>query len=150
MKIDKNMLKIPVIGIMLRTFYSAEFARNFALLIKSGIKLTDALSQCSNALRNRHLTNILKKARTNIINGAPLTETISTPNAFSPMLLSMINIGEKTGSLDTLLDEQANYHYELLDKYINRFSAIISFLMIVLVAGTLAFIFAAILLTYFS
>ena len=148
--IDRLLLRIPLAGQMLRIYFSAEFARNFALLIRSGVKLTDSLSQCAGAIWNVHLKSILKKARNNIVNGSPLTETISCRYAFSPILISMVSVGEKTGSIDNLLEEQSKYHYEILDKHINRFSSLISFFMIVLVAGTIAFIFAAILLTYFS
>lgn len=148
--LDRTVLRLPVIGQMLRIYFSAEFARNFALLIRSGVKLTESLSHCAAAVWNTHLKNILKKARNNIINGSPLTETISSRYAFSPLLISMVSVGEKTGSIDNLLEDQSKYHYEILDKYINRFSALISFFMIVLVAGTIAFVFAAILLTYFS
>ena len=148
--LDRLMLRIPVIGQMLRIYFSAEFARNFALLIRSGVKLTDSLQHCAGAIWNVHLKNILKKARNNIINGSPLTESLSCRYAFSPILISMVSVGEKTGSIDNLLEEQAKYHYEILDKHMNRFSSLISFFMIVLVAGTIAFIFAAILLTYFS
>lgn len=148
--IDRTLLKLPVIGQMLRIYFSAEFARNFALLIRSGVNLTESLNHCAATIWNTYLKHILKKARTNIINGSPLTETISCRYAFSPLLISMISVGEKTGSIDNLLEDQSRYHYEILDKYINRFSALISFFMIVLVAGTIAFVFAAILLTYFS
>ncbi|MCM8536057.1 MAG: type II secretion system F family protein [Lentisphaeraceae bacterium] len=148
--LDRTILRIPVIGQMFRIYFSAEFARNFALLIRSGVKLTESLNHCAESIWNTYLKSILKKARNNIINGSPLTETISCRHAFSPLLISMVSVGEKTGSIDNLLEDQSKYHYEILDKYINRFSAIISFLMIVLVAGTIAFVFAAILLTYFS
>ena len=148
--LDKYTLRIPIIGQMLRVYFSAEFARNFAMLIRSGVQLTESLNYSSGAIWNTHLKNVLKKARSNIMNGSPLTETISSRYAFSPLLISMVSVGEKTGAIDNLLEDQAKYHYEILDKHINRFSAIISFLMIVLVAGTIAFVFAAILLTYFS
>ena len=148
--LDRAILRIPAIGPMFRVYYSAEFARNFALLIRSGVKLTDSLNHCAGAIWNTYLKSILRKARNNIINGSPLTETISSRYAFSPLLLSMVSVGEKTGSIDNLLEEQSKYHYEILDKYISRFSGLISFFMIVLVAGTIAFVFAAILLTYFA
>ena len=148
--LDRMLLRLPIIGQMFRIYFSAEFARSFALLMGSGVKLTESLNHCAGAIWNKHLKNILKKARNNIINGSPLTETISSRFAFSPILISMVSVGEKTGSIDNLLEEQAKYHYELLDKYINRFSALVSFLMLLLVAGTIAFVFAAILLTYFS
>jgi type IV pilus assembly protein PilC len=148
--LDRIILRVPVIGNMLRIYFSAEFARNFAILIGSGVKLTDSLNHCAQSLWNTYLKSILKKSRNNIINGSPLTETLSCRFAFSPLLISMVSIGEKTGSIDNLLEEQSTYHYDILDKYINRFSALVSFFMIVLVAGTIAFVFAAILLTYFS
>lgn len=148
--IDRLMLRIPVIGQMFRVYFSAEFARNFALLIGSGVQLTDSLKHCTDTIWNTYLKNILKRARNNIINGSPLTETIACRYAFSPLLISMVSVGEKTGSIDNLLEDQSKYHYELLDKSINQFSSLISFLMIILVAGTIAFVFAAILLTYFA
>ncbi|WDE97110.1 type II secretion system F family protein [Lentisphaera profundi] len=148
--LDRMTLRVPVIGNMFRVYFSAEFARNFALLIGSGVKLTESLQHCTATIWNTYLKNVLKRARNNIINGAPLTETLSCRYAFSPLLISMVSVGEKTGSIDNLLEDQAKYHYEILDKYINQFSALISFVMILLVAGTIAFVFAAILLTYFS
>lgn len=148
--LDRMILRLPVFGPMFRVYFSAEFARNFALLIRSGVKLTESLNHCAGALWNTYLKGILKKSRNNIINGSPLTETLSCKYAFSPLLISMVSVGEKTGSIDNLLEEQSKYHYETLDKYINRFSGLISFFMIVLVAGTIAFVFAAILLTYFA
>ena len=148
--LDRRILKLPVIGSMFRVYYSAEFARNFALLIRSGVKLTDSLQHCAESIWNTYLKSILKKARNNVINGSPLTETLSSRYAFSPLLLSMVSVGEKTGSIDNLLEEQSKYHFEILDKYINRLSGVISFFMVVLVAGTIGFVFAAILLTYFA
>ncbi|MDD7985883.1 type II secretion system F family protein [Lentisphaera marina] len=148
--LDRITLKIPIIGNMFRIYFSAEFARNFALLIGSGVKLTESLQHCAGTIWNTYLKGVLRRARNNIINGAPLTETISCRHAFSPLLISMASVGEKTGSIDKLLEDQAKYHYEILDKYINQFSSLISFVMILLVAGTIAFVFAAILLTYFS
>ena len=148
--IDRMTLRAPLIGQMFRTYFSAEFARNFALLIRSGVQLTDSLNHCAAATWNTYLKNMLKRARNNIINGSPLTETISCRYAYSPLLISMVSVGEKTGAIDSLLEDQSKYHYEILDRHISRFSSLLSFLMILMVAGTIAFVFAAILLTYFS
>ncbi|MEM9305308.1 MAG: type II secretion system F family protein, partial [Pseudomonadota bacterium] len=94
--IDTVMLRIPLIGYILRTSATAAFSRSFAFLLASGVTIIEGLRTCQELHRNRRLTVLIAEARDSVISGGAVAPALSAPKTFTPMLGSMVAIGERS------------------------------------------------------
>jgi type II secretory pathway component PulF len=111
---DKLKLKIPGIGYFARTNAIVQFSRTLGMLMESGVNLSDSLNIVVNIVDNKVLTQTLEKARENIIKQGKVAPFLKETNLFPPLALYLINTGEQSGSLDTMLLTIAeNYENDL-------------------------------------
>lgn len=100
---DAALLRLPVVGIILRKIVLARFARFFALLYEAGIAVLDALQTCVGVAHNRRIATALDQAGRHIAAGATLSDAFRVTGVFPPLVLRMLHVGETTGALDTAL-----------------------------------------------
>ena len=100
---DAALLRVPVIGVILRKIVLARFARFFALLYEAGIAVLDALKTCVDVAHNRTIADALKQAGRHVAAGATLSDAFRVTGVFPPLVLRMLHVGETTGALDTAL-----------------------------------------------
>ena len=150
LEMDRRMLRIPVVGNLLRIAGTANFARGLGILLRSGITLLEGLRTVEDLLSNRYLATRVSAARQAVMQGGTLADPLAVDNAFLPMLARMVAIGESAGTLDEILDEVAHFHEAQLQSAIRQLSAIIEPLIIVIVGGIVGFVYIAFFMALFS
>ena len=150
LQIDRRLLRVPVIGQLIRLAGTASFARALGILVRSGITLLEGLRTSEKLLNNRYLASRVSAARQAVMQGGTLAEPLATPHAFTPLLARMVAVGESAGTIDDVLDEVARFHEQQLQAAIRQLSAIIEPLIIVIVGGIVGFVYIAFFMALFS
>lgn len=109
---DKYKLKIPLIGNILKQILLARFARIFAMMIQSGVPISQSLVLVSRVVNNAYISQGILFIRDGVEHGETITKTAAKTNLFPPMILQMLSVGEETGTIDHLLLEVAKYYEE--------------------------------------
>lgn len=144
--LDRVKLRIPKIGNLLKTIYTARFSRTLSSLYASGISLVEALTISKGTIGNEYISsqfdNLVKEVR----NGMTVSEAISQVDGFDPKLASTILIGEETGRLDEMLESTADsFDYES-EQATGRMTALIEPVMLVIMAGVVGFVMISVML----
>ena len=107
--VDRLLLKIPVVGKLLRTVYSARCARSFASLYSHGVNALEMIELTSRVMGNTYLESEFEKVYVSVSRGELISNSIDEIDEFDPMLVAMINVGEETGDLEGILKRTADY-----------------------------------------
>ncbi len=103
--VDRVSLKIPVIGNILEKATIARWTRTLATMFAAGVPLVESLDAVAGASGNSVYAAATKRIQTEVSTGASLTNSMSNTKLFPSMVLQMTQIGEESGSLDSMLDE---------------------------------------------
>ena len=109
-KWDRFKLRIPIAGKIVTKATLARFARSFALSMRSGVPLVQALSAVSKVVENDYIGSRIEQMRDCVERGESILRTAVTAGVFSPVVLQMIGVGEETGALDELMVEVASLY----------------------------------------
>jgi MSHA biogenesis protein MshG len=115
---DKMKLSIPVAGKIVQKATLARFARSFALAMKSGVPITQAIGAVAQTVDNAYIAQKVDKMRDGIERGDSLLRTAALSQVFTPVVLQMIAVGEESGAIDDMMEEiasmyQRDVEYEL-------------------------------------
>jgi len=147
---DAFLIRIPIIGRILRLSQTAIFARGMSLLIDSGVTLLDALSIVEKLLSNRRFSRRVGDARLGVMRGEPLAAALEKAREFFPLLIRMTAVAETTGTLGPTLEEVALFHEKLLVISIKRFSVLIEPFVIIVTGVIVGFVYIAFFMALFS
>jgi type II secretory pathway component PulF len=148
--IDRLLLRVPIIGYLMRLGVTAQFAHGLAVLLSSGITLVEGLRTLAEMLRNRHAAARVVEARENVLRGGSLAEPLAAAGVFMPMLSPMVAVGEQAGTLDEVLLEVARFHEHQLQIAIRRLSVIAEPAIVVVVGGIVGFVYISFFLALFA
>jgi len=148
--IDKTLLKVPIIGELIRKIDTARFAQTLRTLIGSGIPILDSLVIVKDVLTNRLLAGAVEDARHCIREGEDLAVPLKRAGVFPTMVTDMIAIGEKSGQLEEMLSNIAESYENEVDMTINGLTSILEPVIILLMGVIVAFIVVSILLPIFE
>ncbi|TAK11150.1 MAG: type II secretion system F family protein [Acidobacteria bacterium] len=115
LKVDNTLLKMPLIGKILRKVAVARFCRTLGTLLSSGVPLLDGLDITSKTAGNAVIENAVKHVRARIERGETIAAPLRNTGVFPPMVSQMIGAGESTGALDTMLNKIAEFYEEEVD-----------------------------------
>ena len=104
---DRYKLRLPVAGKIIHKATMARFARSFALSMRSGVPIVQALTVVSQTSDNAYLSSRIEQMRDGVERGESIMRTATAASVFTPIVLQMIAVGEESGSLDDLMDEIA-------------------------------------------
>ncbi|MFT5234004.1 MAG: type II secretory pathway component PulF [Candidatus Krumholzibacteriia bacterium] len=113
---DGWLLKMPVVGAFQRKLALSRFAKTFALIIASGVDLMKVLELMSGVVGNQVMAKEIDTVRQRVASGQSLTEAFEDANLFPPLVMRLVAVGERTGSLDVSLRKVSDH----LDKEIPR------------------------------
>lgn len=147
---DLMILKIPVFGILAQKASVAKFARTLGTLIKSGVPIMDALETVAKTSGNLVLEKAVLNARDSVREGKTLTQPLKESKVFPPMVTQMINVGEETGALDTMLSKIADFYEDEVDVAVEGLTSIIEPILIVFLGVTIGFIVVAMFMPMFE
>jgi type IV pilus assembly protein PilC len=113
--IDRMLLKLPVLGDILRKIAVARFCRTLATLISSGVPILDGLEITAKTSGNAIVEDAIMATRKSIERGETISAPLRETQVFPPMVTQMIGVGEATGALDTMLAKIADFYEEEVD-----------------------------------
>lgn len=123
--IDRSSLKIPVIGMLLQKASVARVTRTLSTLLSSGVSILESLSIVSKTAGNRVIEDALVKARSDISEGKSISEPLKASGVFPPMTVQMIQVGESTGALDSMLNKVADFYEEDVDNLVANLTSLL-------------------------
>ncbi|MFA6917714.1 MAG: type II secretion system F family protein [Candidatus Gracilibacteria bacterium] len=144
--LDLFKLKVPLFGQLFRKAYLSRFARSLSNLLSSGLSIVTTLEIVANSVGNEIYRKKLLLATEDIKQGIPLAETLAESDFFPPMLLSMIEVGEKTAQLDTILNKVADFYENEVSTSINGLSKLLEPLILVVIGVSVGLIVGAIMM----
>jgi type IV pilus assembly protein PilC len=113
--IDRLMLRLPVIGMILRKIAVARFCRTLSTLISSGVPILDGLEITARTSGNAIVEDAIMETRKSVEGGQSLAAPLKQTDVFPPMVVQMISVGEQTGALDTMLSKIADFYEDEVD-----------------------------------
>jgi type IV pilus assembly protein PilC len=113
--VDGVLLKVPVLGRVLKKIAVARFCRTLATLIASGVPILDSLDITARTAGNARVEDAVQSTRRSIERGATIAAPLRQTGVFPGMVVQMIAVGEATGALDTMLSKIADFYEEEVD-----------------------------------
>lgn len=147
---DNVKLHLYGINILLIKLYMARFARTLSGLVSSGVPLLDSLAIVSRAIGNVVYADLVMEAAEKVKSGIALSEALKENPLIPPVVPQMISVGEKTGELDQMLQNLADYYEEEVDTAVKSISTLIEPIIIVVLGGTIALILLAIMMPIYQ
>jgi type IV pilus assembly protein PilC len=129
--IDRLMLKIPVLGNVIRKAAVARFTRTLGTLVSSGVPILNGLEITAKTAGNRVVEKAVMETRSSISQGNTIAEPLKASGVFPPMVTQMIAVGEETGALDEMLEKIANFYDDEVDTAVEALTSVIEPVMIV-------------------
>jgi len=133
---DRILIRLPVIGVILKKSALARFARTLAIIFSSGVPLVDGMDTVGAATGNRVYQKGVMDVKNDISTGRSLAASMSTTKLFPNMMLQMVSSGEESGELEVMLDKVADFFEREVDDAVDALASIIEPLMIVML-GTI-------------
>ncbi len=113
--IDKILLKLPILGNILRKVAVARFCRTLSTLLASGVPILDGLDITARTAGNAIIEDAIQTTRSSIERGETISQPLRETNVFPSMVVQMINVGETTGALDAMLSKIADFYEDEVD-----------------------------------
>ena len=122
--IDGFLLKLPVMGDLIRKVAVARFSSNMSILLNSGVPILDGLAITAKTAGNKVVERAIMVSRTSISQGRTVAEPLAETKVFPPMVCQMVAIGENTGALDSMLKKVADFYEEEVDRAVANLTAL--------------------------
>jgi len=147
---DWTLLKMPVIGILLRKIAVARFTRTLGTLITSGVPILEGLSITARTSGNKVLEEALMRVRKAIEEGRTIVDPLRECGVFPNMVTQMIGVGEATGAMDSMLQKIADFYEEEVDSATKDMLAMLEPIIIGLLGVTIGGIVISLYMPLFS
>ena len=133
--LDRMKLKLPIFGELNLMLSISRFTHNFAILYRSGIHILQSLELCKNLVGNVVVEEAVGGVLADVKTGSTISEAMRKHDIFPPMLLRMVVMGETTGSLDTALENVANYYNQVIPRRIKKVFTVMEPMLMLLLIG---------------
>jgi len=150
MNIDRLLLRMPIIGDLLRKVAVARFSQNMALLLSSGVPILDGLAITGKTAGNKVVEKAIMESRVSISQGKTVAEPLRESKIFPPLVCSMVAVGESTGGLDAMLKKVAELYEEEVDDAVNNLTAMMEPMIMVVLGVVLGGLVIAMYLPIFQ
>ena len=147
---DRIRLRLPLVGNLLLKFSVAEFARTLGTLLQGGIPIVPALETARESVSSPLMARAISHAQTEVTAGRTLSGSLRATGFFPPIALDMLEVGEATGALPTMLDGIAEFFEEDVSIDLSTLVALVDPIMIASIAIVVAFVLIAFYLPLFS
>lgn len=149
-QLDRLKLWLPVIKGPMQKIVTARFASTLAILTSAGIPLVEAIESAAATTNNAVVIEKMKIANEGLQKGERLTGMITATDLFPPMMLSMVKIGEESGSLESMLVKTSDYYEEELETAIKQLLSLLEPAMIIVMGVIIGGIVASVMLPMFE
>jgi type IV pilus assembly protein PilC len=148
--IHKLLLRLPVVGPVLRKIAVARFTRTLGTLLASGVPILDALEIVAKTAGNVIVEEAILYSRQKIAEGKNMAQPLMETGVFPPMVVQMVGVGEQTGALDTMLNKIADFYEEEVDVAVSALTSLIEPALMVGIGGTVGVVLIAMYMPIFS
>lgn len=148
--LDNLLLRIPIIGMLLRKIAVARFCRTLATLTASGVPILDGLEITAKTAGNAVIEDAVMAVRKSVEEGKTISDPLGQTKVFPAMVVQMINVGEQTGALDQMLSKIADFYEDEVDTAVAGLMKLIEPLMITVLGGVIGTIVTAMYLPLYS
>jgi type IV pilus assembly protein PilC len=149
-RVDRTILRLPVLGDLITKTATARFCRTFSSLIRAGVPILIALDIGQETVGNAILCQAIAGSRSAIQEGIPLSIALSRQRVFPELAMSMLGIGEETGNLDSMLGKVADFYEDEVEAGVKMLTTALEPLLIVCVGGIVGTILVAMYMPMFS
>ncbi len=143
---DSFILKLPIFGQLFRMLAVSRFSRTLATLLQSGVPLLKAMDIVKNVLDNARLSKVIEEAISSIREGESIAQPLKRSGDFPPIVTHMIAVGEKSGQLETMLENVARAYDSQVDARVQALTSLLEPLMMIVMGGAVGFIAFSILM----
>ena len=143
---DRIVLRLPIFGPLARMVAVSRFAKTLATMLASGVQLLRAMEIVKNVLGNSVLMQVIETARESIREGESIAQPLRRSGEFPPVVCHMIAVGERSGQLETMLENVAAAYDVEVDMKIARLTTLLEPIMILLMGGSVGFVVFSILM----
>jgi type IV pilus assembly protein PilC len=148
--IDGAMLKLPIVGPIIRDLAVSQLARSLATLLQGGITLVESFRVASEVITNRVLARSSGAVLRMIQEGEAFAESLEHAAWLPPLAIDMIRVGERSGSLKEMLDELAKFYDAEMEVKLNQVTTLIQPIMLVFMAGLVTFVLLSMYMPLFN
>ena len=148
--IDGALLKVPVLGGILRKIAVARFCRTLSTLMASGVPILDGLDITAKTAGNAIIEDAIQVTRKSIERGETISGPLKETSVFPSMVVQMIGVGEATGALDTMLAKIADFYEEEVDTAVAGMLTLLEPVMIAFLGGVVGGIVIAMYMPIFG
>lgn len=145
-KKDGMMLRLPIVGTLVRMLAVSRFSRTLATLLRSGVPLLKAMEIVKNVLDNGKLEKVIETAAGSIREGESIAGPLKRSGDFPPIVTHMIAVGERSGQLEQMLENVSRAYDSQVETRVQALTSLLEPLMIVFMGGGVGFIAFAILM----
>lgn len=124
-QVDRNILKLPVIGDLLEKAAVARYARTLSTTFAAGVPLIDALESAAGAAGNAVFRDAILEVRAEVTSGMQMNLAMRNCNIFPDMVIQMVAIGEESGAVDDMLAKVANVYETEVDNAVDNLTALL-------------------------
>ncbi|MFA7537309.1 MAG: type II secretion system F family protein, partial [Desulfuromonadales bacterium] len=149
-RIDDIALKAPVFGILIRKVAVAKFTRTLGTMISSGVPILDGLDIVAKTAGNRTVEKAIYHVKQSISEGKTIAEPLAKSGVFPSMVCQMINVGEQSGSIDTMLNKIADFYDDEVDDAVGNLTAMMEPLLMLFLGTTVGGLVIAMYLPIFK
>ncbi|MEO1131054.1 MAG: type II secretion system F family protein [Planctomycetota bacterium] len=146
LKVDRFVLRVPVVGVLVREVAVARFTRTLGTLVGSGLPVLASLKITRATLGNKAMEEAIERVADEVSEGKTIGEPMERSGYFPPLLVQIVGMGERTGKLDTMLLQAADAFEERTEQAIKLFTTVLPPLLICVLAVLVGFVLLAILL----
>lgn len=147
---DTIILKLPVIGKLARMIAVSRFTRTLSTLLTGGVPMLNAMSIVRNVVDNHLLAIAIDTARDNISEGESIAGPLKKSEQFPPIVIHMINIGEKTGDLENMLTQVSDSYDYQVENAVDGITSLLEPIMIIVMGCVIGIIVFAIMIPMFE
>lgn len=148
--VDKLKIKMPLFGELNNKVFMERFASTISVLLSSGVDILDAIEIVQKVVGNEYIKASLEKVKIGVREGYGLGKTIESTRVFPPLVYQMIDIGERSGSLDYVLKKISTFYEDEVENSIQQLTTMIEPLIIVFLGGIVGFIVISMILPVFD
>jgi type IV pilus assembly protein PilC len=147
---DAALLRLPLVGPILRQFALSQFARSLATLVGAGTPVVPALDIAAGAVANRKISTAIASVVPRVREGAEVWKSLEDTGAFTSLAIEMIKVGEATGALEEMLTNVSDFYDESIEAQLHRIVSLIEPIILVVMGGVVATLLLSIYLPMFT
>jgi type IV pilus assembly protein PilC len=148
--VDHTLLKLPVVGPLIKKVAIAKFTRTLSTMLSSGVPILEGLDIVARTSGNKTIEKAIIKTKMSIGEGKTIAEPLGASGIFPPMVVQMISVGESTGALDSMLTKIADFYDDEVDAAVAALTSLLEPAMMVFLGITVGGMVIAMYLPIFK